>query len=406
MSRALSVVAAGVVAALTARQLGPSGRGVYVLLVTVAPFTMIICGLGVNLAARIHLVAPQNPMPLGHYFSLSFVLSLAQAAACLLTGLLLLPVTGATLTLGELAAFVVMGATLLLRNMWLDALNAYGFTARAAAQEAAAFVVQVGLVVALLATGADEVSPFIWAFTASSVVQIVLTTATLSRLAPLRPRWRRESAARLIRTGVPSIPSGLSQVLTFRVDRLIVGVIMGPAAVGIYSVAATVSELLRVLPMALSQSVFYQVASGKSGPGDFRRARTLCLLAGAVLGLAGFVAAPVAVRAVFGTEFEAAVLPLRVLLLAELAMVYFYVDGAVMGGLGRLGAAAKVAMVGLALVAVADVVLIPPFGLAGAAWASVMAYGAMGALMHRMLRKHRSLAPAAGPTGADAGGVA
>jgi O-antigen/teichoic acid export membrane protein len=90
---------------------------------------------------------------------------------------------------------------------------------------------------------------------------------------------------------------------------------------------------------------------------------------------------------VFGQEFRSAVLPLLILLVAEVAIASFHLDSACLAGSARLRAAAGAALVGLTVVVLGDLLLIPRFGLQGAAWASVLAYSAMALRARRALRQ-------------------
>ncbi len=62
-------------ALVTARALGPTGRGELVLMLTLASFALLICSLGVNTAGRIHLVADVDPVQSGAYLGLTVTLT-------------------------------------------------------------------------------------------------------------------------------------------------------------------------------------------------------------------------------------------------------------------------------------------------------------------------------------------
>lgn len=385
--RGVSVLAAALAAILSARELGPSGRGALVLLLTLAPFTAVVCGVGVNLAGRVHMVAAESPVLLGEYFGLTVVLAVFEMAVCALVGAMLLPVAGVHLTLRALVLFGLLGAVTLGQALQNDALNTFGFVVEAAAAETAGFVLQVALTLALVLVGERRFEVYAVVVTIAGVFQVLAGLRVLHvRGLEMRPRYSREAWSRLLRTGWPAIPSTLSQLLTFRVDRYIVGVFMTPAAVGVYSVAATVPEFLRIIPMALGQSAFFRVASRTARHSDFRRPLLACLAATVGLGTVVFLLAPVAVRVLFGPEFSGAITPLRILLLAEVAMTAFNIDGAILAGLGRLKDGAVVALIGLVLVLILDFVLIRSHGLGGAAWASVLAYSVMSVAAHVVLR--------------------
>lgn len=376
------------IAALTARQLGPSGRGVLVLMITLTSFAFPVCSLGVNIGGRVHLVAPRNPVPLAEYVGLCLVLALLDLAVCTALGSVLLPLAKVDLPYLDLLLFGLMGSAFLLQKLLNDGLVAYGLPVEAALIESGSLAARLATVGSLVLIGSADVRPYVLAFTITDFVQALAALGRLRRVQAATPRYHLPHWARLIRTGLPGVGYTMSQILTFRGDRYLLGIFASPAAVGIYSVAATAPEFIRLLPMALSQSVFHRLASGAAAVRDFRKARALCVLLTLGLIAVAFPVAPLAVHIVFGPEFASAVLPLRILLLAEIGMALFSLDGAALMGRGRVSDMALAATLGLVLVSAADLLLIPTYGLPGAAWASVFAYSIMGAASVFLLDRH------------------
>ena len=192
------------------------------------------------------------------------------------------------------------------------------------------------------------------------------------------PRIALRSWALLFATGLRGMGVGISDSLTSRLDRYLVGFFLLPAAVGFYAVAATTSELFRLIPTSVMQVLFPRLASRTRGLDTVARARRACLaIVVAAVGAVIFVA-PWGVLVVFGSTYLPAVTPLQVLLLGEVGMTLFIVDGSAISAFGMTGRATLAAAAGLAVVAAADAVLIPRHGIVGAAWASVLAYWVMG----------------------------
>lgn len=386
--RAVSTLGLVLVSVITARQLQPQGRGVLVLLVAIASFGVLLSSLGVNVAARVHLVAPMDRIECGDYLGLAGTLTVLQMVVCAALGLILLPLVKVTLSFWMLGLFALLGASLLGQYMLNDALNAYGHTTMATSVEAGGSALQLVLVLFLAVSDEQRISAFVGALIVANGAQVVAGLAVLrSRQVAVWPRYNRIAWRRLLRSGLPGIPTALGQLLTFRIDRYLVGLFLSPAAVGIYSVAATAPEMLRLPSLALGQPILYRLASGSARPEHFRRIRMMCMALTVAMAAVVFALAPFAVRVVFGPEYLGAVTPLRVLLLGEAGIAVFYLDGAVLMGTNRLRHVAVAAMSGLAVVVLLDVGLIPRFGLAGAAWASVAAYSAMGVLAAVLVRR-------------------
>lgn len=233
-----------------------------------------------------------------------------------------------------------------------------------------------------------RLTAYVLALITGNVFQVGLALAALRGVTDsFRPHFAQATWRPAVRTGLPGIAVDISGILTFRLDRYLLGLFLGPAAVGVYSVAATAPELLRLPALAMGQPLFPRVASGAARAEDFGRTRLLCLAAPAGLAVAAFVASPFAVRILFGDQYATAVTPLRVLLLAEFGITLFYIDGAlVAAAFSRLGDAATAAAAGCLAVVVADLVLIATRGVVGAAWGSVIAYFVTGLSAHLILR--------------------
>ena len=393
--RIVSAAATGVVGVITARRLEPAGRGVLVLVVAMASIGLLFSSLGVNISGRVHLVKAVDPVPSRDYIGLSATLTLVQLLMCVALGLTLLPAVDVRLSAPELGLFGLLGAAMLSQYLLNDALNAFGFNTLATKVEAAGGVFQLVLVLVLAASGERRVMPFVAILVVTSAFQAVVCLAMLRRGGiAIRPRFDARSWRLLLRTGLPGIPAALGQVLTFRADRYLLGLFMNPAAVGIYAVAATAPELLRLPSLALSQPMMYRLASGSAKLTDFRRIRWLCVIGTMAAAAIVFAMAPLAVRVVFGADYEAAVTPLRLLLLGEAGIAFFYLDGSALAGINRIRDTALASVAGLVVVGMLDLVLIPSFQLAGAAWASVVAYSVMGAVAAGLLRRaHRAASP-------------
>lgn len=382
-----SLCAAGITV-VTARSLGPDGRGAFVLIFTLATLTYLACTFGVNTAARVHLVAKERVVDSNDYVGLCAALTAVETVASAVLAAIALPLVGVRLPLGTDVLVGLLGGTLLGQYALFDAINAYGRTALASALDAVGSVAQVMLILVLAATGSDDVALYVTALVLANGLQIGIELLSLRRMGiSLRPRYRPRQWTVLLRSGVPGTVLSLAQIMTFRLDRYLVGLFLTPGAVGLYSVAAAVPELLRVPAVALSASLFYRIAAGSAQPGDFRALRRWFIALAITMSAVTFAVAPILIRLVFGPRYAGSVGPLRVLLLAEVGVCVFQLDGFSLAGLNRIAKAAAAAAVGLVVVTVADVALVPPFKINGAAWASVIGYSIMGLTASAFLRR-------------------
>jgi O-antigen/teichoic acid export membrane protein len=374
-----------VTAIVTARNLGPSGRGSLVLYVTVASFAMIACSLGLNIAERVHLVSPERPIPLGDFVTLGLGSVVLQGVVTSTLCALLLPLAHVHPSAWALAVVGGYGSSALLGLLTRDTLYGFGHNGTAAAVDALGSVMQLSAVVILAYTGALSIPRVIIGFTVANLIQVLATVTILVRMkADLRPRRSLANWRRILRTGLASIGIGLTQAGTFRFDRLLTGLYLNTGAVGIYSVAATTTESLWVAPVGLSQVLFHRIASHSSTTQEITRVRRTCLGGTVVLAIVGFFIAPEAVRVTLGHSYVGAVTPLRLLLPGAVAIAMYHIDAFRVAGSGRTGIVSIATVAGFVMVTLLDLALIPSMGINGAALASTIGYILMAAITWRL----------------------
>lgn len=199
--------------------------------------------------------------------------------------------------------------------------------------------------------------------------------------------------------------------LNLRVDALVVAYVLGPTALGIYTLATGTAELLWKISNALAWSVFGRIAGDDDATirellPRITRATVFVELA---LGAVVFVIGPMLIRAVYGAAFVGAGLPLRVILLGIAAYAVEPMFGYfLLVRERRPMLVLAIQLSSAAVCAVATVLLLPRWGLAGAAAASTLTYLAVVAvkavLVSRALRV--PLAALMVPRRADASSIA
>jgi O-antigen/teichoic acid export membrane protein len=165
-------------------------------------------------------------------------------------------------------------------------------------------------------------------------------------------------------------------LLNARLDFAIVGALVGPAALGVYAVASRYAELLRLPGLAVNY-VLYPTYARQGGAGAARDARRILPR---VAIIPAIVALPLGVAAIFvipfayGEAFRPAIVPTWILLFGLAGVGVTGVTTAFLYGDGRPGLNSLGLGTGLVVTVVLDILLIPRFGILGAAVASCAAY--------------------------------
>lgn len=377
LASVVSILATGII---TARYLGPEGKGILSLSALLVGMSFLLADVGLSRALMYHV--SKGAMTKATAMSMAAYGTGLLAGFVITVALLLQPIIRPLLFEGMTSYVYVMTLLslpgVMLSHQWVSVNIAQKkFTAAAALQLATAAAAFLAAVVVLVIAGRG-VAEIV------TVNAIVLNTLAFSMLVATSVRhgftWRIPPTAILstARYGLASYGGSLSNYALLRFDVLILNAVAGNAAVGYYSVAVSLTESLWHIDNAIGRAALPDVVSGARDRAASLVASTgrMMVLIGGALAVLIFVAAPQLVTALFGAEFLPAVAPLRILLpgalffgLVRLLLQFFQ---------GHLGQPAKSSalLAGSAVTGLlVYLVLIPALGVNGAALGSTIVYG-------------------------------
>jgi O-antigen/teichoic acid export membrane protein len=179
----------------------------------------------------------------------------------------------------------------------------------------------------------------------------------------------------------------------FRIDVFLVSSMTGTAALGVYSVAVAFAELALMCPNALGAALFKHLPASKAD----EQIRVLCH-SSRMIGAIGFVTGagvttmsyPLVVG-FMGHRFAGAVVPLCLLVPGVIAMSVNYVFANYYAASGQPLVTGKCFGSGLLLNLAINLLLIPRWGIRGAAIASSFAYTLVTVMFTIRLRREHGL---------------
>ncbi|HEX2040660.1 MAG TPA: flippase [Acidimicrobiales bacterium] len=363
-----------VLVVIVARELGPRQYGDFAFAFAFLPLFLHLARWGIDLTSLRRLST-------GEDFSRVFVnaaalrIGFALAATGVAFALVPLFVGDATAVL----VVLVVGAAL-----WLDEMAIFlsvAFTAVEQLHLQAAVLIVNRVLSAILAgvvvaAGGGLVTVSV-AYLAGSLAAVLLSTWFLvRRLPPVRVRdVRREDLRELAREGAPLGVASLLNMAVFRLDAVLLRILEGPVAVGVYGVAYRFFEPLLFVTWSLSHAATPRLT--REATGEEGRTFELSLAANLAFYL------PVAVGALFTAEWLLEHLFGRRYVAADDAVMWLAASSVpyAIAHLARIAAIAAgerrviPAVAGAVLVVnvAANLVLIPSHGVTGAAIATFAA---------------------------------
>lgn len=363
---------------LLARILGPSERGLFALLSTLPDLISAATSGGLNSAVG-YQAAKQRDMGL--------LLTQVLVYGCLLAGVLTLACVflvrefGAnlevTMQLGLLAWLLLLAVPMtVLKSGLLTLHNASGgvgaFNALRLTESLAPLLLFLGLFW-MWRDEALEAALISWLCGIALVLALGLWW--LRRQHPLALRWDRSGQRELLSYSAKSHPDLLFQQLILRSDYLFIGALLGSTALGHYAMASAAAELLLIVPEAVTTPLMKRLLQQDAGmeritPLALRLTATVML--GACLGMA--LIGHWLIVTLFGADYAPAYPALLALLPGLLGLCYASILRLDLLGKNRPGTVSLMMGAGAALNLVLNIVLIPAWGIVGAAAASSIAY--------------------------------
>lgn len=359
---------------IVARSLGPEGRGLVTVVISIAGIASIASALGTGVAFR-------RMLPQGHANVKGFARTTIFLTLLFGVPVVCLTILGVGLLVDDTVfsplvsiLFLLFGVT---NVLWLQ-----GKEALAAVGE-----IRYGATIGTIGSGLFLIACAAFAVVAGSSVSGMLAAYVLMNLLQaglvwtrLRSRIRGTStlgARALLRSGPPYLAYFLGQESVLRLDRTLVGVFSSSGSVGLFAVGAGLAEILRLPVLASGQFVLLDTANGRLKIwGVMKRVGLWGAMVAAVSALL-WPLAPVLIPVIYGQEFSSAVDPFRILLVAQICLVPFLIVSRALVGMGGRWTTSIPSLVGLAVMFLSAPGLITELGALGGAITCALAYTGM-----------------------------
>lgn len=374
-----------------ARGLGPHGKGVLTLSVLVPTTLAIFCSLGVD-TANIFFIG-QKKFPLVRVWTNSIVLTGVLTFFFGAFYFLLMPLLEDLLS-QDVDQFLLCVGFLLFP---LGLLHGYSSSVLLGLQkikeaslikviEIVGFILAAVVLVAFLRIGViGGLISFIIKFALGLAVTIMLLRPFIHS----KPGFDGRILRKQLGFGLRGHIGNIFQFFNYRLDIYLVNFFLGATDVGIYSVSVTMAEVIWHLPSAVAIVLFPKTASSSVEENTrltpiVSRITVLVAVVSALVIM--FLSKPL-IHVMFGKRFLASVLPLCLLLPGTVALSLSKVLASDIVGRGKPEIGTYISGSTLIITVVLDILMIPRYGVAGAALASSVSYIAIAVLFSVAYRR-------------------
>lgn len=391
----LLILLSGVVTSLlSARALGPAGRGDLLVIVMWPPVCALLVNLGLPQSHRYWMA--KAPEAVSTLYSNAVIFALVVGVMTLALAEFIVPHL-----VGERSPEVMRLVRIYLVNipaaLALDLMCALLEGAQRFGWSGAARMVFFGVQLAGFSTlwllSDLTVHSATLTMIASQMGSLIVALYAVRRV--LRPHWHPSWAGwkQFASYGVRDYPGVLAEFTTLRLDQLLLGGMASSAAVGLYFIAVRLSEITTTLASSVAEALMPAVAAAEESERLellLGRSLRLTFYVQAVVVAASWFAAPSLLSLLYGEEFLPATNALRLLLLASLAWSAGSIILSGLNGFGYPGSSALARFAAAGTMTILLFLLLPIWGITGAAAASVAGYSVMFATALFLLARRRN----------------
>jgi O-antigen/teichoic acid export membrane protein len=355
---------------LTARELKPWGRGELAAMILWPLLVASVTTLGVP-SSLIYFLR-HRPEEKDHLITNGFLMAAGLGVAAASVTLAILPVC-----LRQYSPSIIRAAEWFLITVPICSITLAGravleashdFSGSNAIQTLTPFATLVGLLVFL---GFHQFNPYTAAiaYIAASIPTFWLMANRVRRVCARPARTQSAVIKQILGYGIRSYGIDLLGTLALYVDQVLVIGLLSPGAMGSYVVVLSLSRMLNLFQNSVVMVLFPKAAGRPAQEvidmtGDSVRISGLVtVLCGIVICLAG----PLLLRILYGSEYVAAAGALRILVVEVVLSGATYVLAQAFMALDRPGVVTMLQGIGLSLSIPLMMLLIPRFGIYGAA---------------------------------------
>ncbi|MBI5034843.1 MAG: oligosaccharide flippase family protein [Chloroflexi bacterium] len=383
---------------LSARLLGPEGRGEFAAAIVWSSVIGVIATLGLPQALTYSVARETDAF--GEIFATTLGIWVVQSTLAVFVGWVAIG-----LFLGQYQPLVVGSTHVYLFSIPCFLITSYlstlaqglkRFWLFSAIRSAAAAVYPISVILGIAVGVNRAVELLILMIFFQGLVTVVTLTIFMCQLTP-KGKFDRQWASSLLQYGLKSYWGSLSWMTNARLDQFLMSMFVGLAELGQYAVAVSYASVLFPLSGAFAMILFPRVASTQNlHNAKHKIVRVLRLnlfisFSGAVL--LGLIC-PVLLPLIFGFDFFPAVYPAMILLLGTVFLGCNYVLSDGLRGLGLPTEVSIAEFIGTGATLFGLLLLLPRLGIYGAAWVSVLSYGTVALILtHKLIAIHSSILP-------------
>ncbi len=359
-----------------ARVLGAAGYGVFSYVVGLAGFFTVLADVGVN--ATVTREISQKPNQTPYYFATAFWI---KVGLLLLTAAVVIFVGPLLSDIEEVKILIPLAALLTVFDALREFSSAY-FRGKQKMELEALLIIATNVAITII----GFIILSFWATAKALTIAYILSAGTGAILGIyiLRKQFlkavkyfRKKLLMPILRAALPISLLGILGVFMLNIDIVMLGFYEGAEEVGFYSASQKIVQLLYVLPVIIAASTFPAISrlisekKGEKVKTLMERSITIVLLIALPIAVGGAILSDQIITLIYGSEYAPASLAFFLLIFTPILVFPGMLIGNYIFAHNKQKRIVPRVLAGIAGNVGLNALLIPPFGIAGCAAATI-----------------------------------
>ena len=368
------------ISVIISRSLGPYGKGIYSLVILLPGLLITFLNFGIG-PASIYYIGKKK-YPLKEILGINIIFLILINIFSILIGLIIIFCFGDKLFPNIEKTYLVLSLSLLAPHLFaalvsdillgLQKIKKYNFI-----QLIQSFIFLLLIFVAFAFFIFDIKTAIIIESLSSSAVCVYLFFLIKKTAKGITFSLNKNLIKDIFSYGIKVYLSNIFSFLHYRIDRFILNVFLNPLSVGIYSIAAGLSEKIWLISQSAGTILFPKISSETNKENLNKFTPLVCrniLFITTLFAIFLFVISKTLIISLYSEQFSNSLLPFQILLIGAIAISGWKILGSDLYGRGK--PLLNVYITGGAVIVniILNIILIPRIGIKGAAWASSISY--------------------------------
>ncbi len=247
---------------------------------------------------------------------------------------------------------------------------------------------------ALYFTGLLDLINALWIIVAAQIVCAAIMLAGVLYVLQPKISFNKSVLWKELHYGIRGYLGMITEFAVWRLDQILLTALSGSFVIGLYAVAVAIAEISATLASSVSDALMPEVAASKDPAKAsllLAKSLRLTIYAQLIALIPLWLLTPYVLQYVFGNEFVGATTVLRLLLIASIfwSIGVIFISG--LNGFGKPEFTTAARLGSAATTVVTLLILLPVYGITGAAVSSILGYFVMSVIAGYFFLRHSKL---------------